>query len=131
MTHPAIPAPFVYNATILTVHDGDTLTVRVDRGNRDYSEWDIRLLGCNAQELAALGGVNARDHLRELLPAGTRVVLQTVRPDKYGGRWLARVWYPTTGGPVDLAQHLIDTGWAAAWDGKGAKPVPAWPRPVG
>lgn len=128
-----IPAPFLFNATVVRVHDGDTISVVVDRGMYDYTgstdhPIPFRLLGMAARELAEPGGMQARDNLAGLLPAGTLVVLATVKPDKYGPRWLGRLLFNTTGGEQDLATLLILTGWAAAWDGRGAQPKPPWPR---
>lgn len=125
-----IPAPFLYNAWVLSVHDGDTLTVKVDRGNKDYSEWNIRVLGLNARELAQDGGKEAASNLQTLLPVGTQVVLETVKPDKYAGRYDAKVWFSHGGQVVELTPLLIQTQWAAAWNGEGARPLPPWPRQV-
>lgn len=123
-----LPAPFIYNAWVLSNHDGDTLTVKVDRGNKDYSEWNIRLLGCNARELADTGGKEARDNLHALLPAGTAIVLETVKPDKYAGRYDAKVWFRHGGKVIELTELLAGEGWVATWDGRGERPVPSWPR---
>jgi endonuclease YncB( thermonuclease family) len=125
-----IPTPFVYNAWIIEVHDGDTVLCKVDRGNRDYSAWSIRLLGCNAIELADPGGVEARDNLAALLPVGTPVTLYTVKPDKYGGRMDAFVHFLRDGKEEELSSLLISTGWAALYTGLGSKNVPVWPRVI-
>lgn len=130
---PPVPAPEQWNATVDEVggwHDGDTVRVIVDRGDGDFSRWAIRLLGASCRELADEGGPEARDALAALLPAGTPVVLVDERPDKYGGRHLARVVVDLGAGSVDLAEHLIAEGWALPWDGKGEQPKPAWPRAV-
>jgi micrococcal nuclease len=122
--------PFTYRATVLRVLDGDTLTVDVDLGFGLHHRGDtskglpLRLAGCNARELHDPGGQEARDHLAALLPAGTVLTLRTVRPDKYGGRYDALVDHDGR----DLATYLIATGWAAAWNGAGARPVPPWPN---
>lgn len=134
-----------WTATVTNVHDGDTISVTIDLGatahggDKDYGfhiyresnrlvmHADIRLLGCNAAELAAPGGVEARDHLLEVMPLGTVVRLSTESPDKYGGRYDATVTLPDG---RDLVSLLAATGWAAAWNGVGTKPVPAWPNPA-
>lgn len=125
-----VPAPFVYNATVVRVYDGDTVFVAVDRGFYDYlgsSEHPIpiRLLGMNARELAMPGGKEARDNLASLLPVGAPVVLHTAKPDKFAPRWDAVI---ETAATADLGADLVAAGWAAAWDGTGTKPVPPWPR---
>jgi endonuclease YncB( thermonuclease family) len=125
MTGPA----YRYSAVVVRVVDGDGLVVSVDLG---WSVWlhsqRIRLAGCNARELPEPGGVEARDHLAELLPAGTAVTLATVKIDRYGGRYDAHVTLPDG---RDLVSLLIAAGWAAPWDGRGPRPVPLWPRPKG
>lgn len=118
---------YTYRALIAEVHDGDTLRADVDLG---FNVWlhaqSFRLLGCNARELAEPGGKEARDHLRALLPVGTVVTLTSVKVDKYGSRWDARV---VLADGTDLVAGLITDNWAAPWDGTGTKPVPPWPRP--
>lgn len=141
-----------YQASALSVHDGDTLTASIrlfrfpvwkrllkyitdrDLGFHIYIEsgWlvlhaPIRLLGCNARELAQDGGLEAAANLRALLPVGTQVTLQTVAADKWGTRWDAAVTMPDGS---DLVSGLIAQQWLAAWDGTGPKPVPPWPRTV-
>lgn len=125
-------APYTYNATVVSVHDGDTINVIVDRGMYDYAGCEahpvpVRLVGCNARELREPGGKEARDHVAALLPPGAPVVLTTVKPDKYAPRWDAQV---ATAAIPDLAAHLVTDDWAAAWDGTGRAPVPPWPRTV-
>lgn len=131
-------------ATVLNVHDGDSIKVAIrlartrrrdsDLGFHIYTEhgWlvlhaAVRLLGCNAIELANPGGVEARDHLASLLPVGTLVTLSTVLDDKYGGRFDAAAQLPDGS---DLVAALIAEQWAAEWNGLGPKPTPPWPRTV-
>jgi len=136
-------------AIVTNVHDGDTIDATIllglapagrdtDYGFHVYREthdghaWlvlhgSIRLLGCNARELAMPGGVEARDNLAALLPVGSTVTLATASPDKFGGRYDAAIFLPDGS---DLVAQLITGQWAAAWDGTGAKPVPPWPRTV-
>lgn len=118
-----------YTAVVVEVHDGDTFTADVDLG---FGVWlrgqSYRLAGCNARELAEPGGIEARDHLRVPLPAGARVTLTSIRPDKYGGRYDAAVTLPDGS---DLTNLLVADGWAALWNGRGSRPVPPWPRAAG
>ena len=120
--------PYTYRATVLEVHDGDTIKADLDLGLNVWIKGAaLRLLGCNARELSEPGGTEARDHLSGILPVGTVVTLHTVKPDKFGGRYDAQV---ELGDGTDLVALLISTGWAAAWDGTGTKPVPPWPIPA-
>lgn len=114
----------MFNAEVLDVTDGDTLLCRVDRGMRDYSTWSVRVLGINCWGRETEAGAAAREYVRSILPVGSLVILHTVKPDKFGGRVLADVRYP--GG--SLAGHLVLSGWAAPWAGRGERPYPAWPR---
>lgn len=117
---------YTYNAAIVRVIDGDTLVVNIDLGFHTWrNEQTIRLLGCNAREIHDQGGPEARDNLTAMLPAGTPVVVSTVAPDKYADRYDASI---TVKG-VDLVQTLITSNWAAAWNGRGDRPQPPWPRP--
>lgn len=118
-------APYVYRATVLSVHDCDTLTARIDLGCCVSIEYSVRLLGCNARELAQPGGIEARDHLRSVLPVGAQFLLTSVHFDKWAGRIDGAI---TLADGADLVGQLIAGQWAAAWDGKGVKPVPPWPR---
>jgi endonuclease YncB( thermonuclease family) len=123
---------YEYYAVVRSVHDGDTITCDVDLGLGTWSHGLVlRLYGCNARELTDPGGAEARDNLASLLPLGSRVVVRSYKTgrdlphDKYSGRYDASITLPDGD---DLVTLLIAGQWAAAWDGKGAKPVPPWPR---
>jgi len=60
-------------------------------GHRIRLREDVRLLGCNARELSMAGGPEAAQHLAELLPPGLWVTVETFKPDKFGGRYDARI----------------------------------------
>ena len=98
-----------YQATVLSIHDGDTMTLKIDMGRRIYSEDSIRLYRINAPELSQAGGKEARDYLRSLVPLGALVRVQTHKNarDKYG-RWLGDVWY----NGICVNDHLVDSGHA-------------------
>ena len=117
--------PYTYRATVVSVHDGDTFTAILDLGFDLSFRTSVRLAGCNARELAMPGGKEARDHLAELL-ADQHIVLASAKWDKYGGRIDAVV--TLVDGGLALSARLVADGWAAAWDGRGPAPVPAWPR---
>ena len=95
-----------YQATVLSIHDGDTMNLRFDLGRRIYSEDSIRLYRINAPELSQAGGKEARNYLRSLVPIGAVVRVQTHKnaSDKYG-RWLGDVWY----NGICLNDHLVDS----------------------
>jgi micrococcal nuclease len=122
----AFDPSFRYAAELVRVIDGDTVVLDVDLG---FGVWiraqSFRLLGINAREKSQAGGAAARENLSRLLPAGARLVVTSVKPDKYGGRYDGAL---TLADGRDVSRELIVTGWAAPWDGTGAKPVPPWPR---
>jgi micrococcal nuclease len=131
---------YTYRGQVLEVHDGDTVRLDLDLGvgtsHRDIDlgfdvhilgrrlrlREDVRLYGCNAIELAQPGGTEARDHLASLLPVGTWASVETIKNDKYGGRYDAKITLPDGS---DLTARMIADGYAAPWDGIGPKTVPA------
>lgn len=118
----------VYPARVIRIVDGDTVVADVDLGFGIYRmAQTFRLLGCNAREHTQSGGMEARAHLVSLMPAGTVVTLTSVKNDKFGGRYDATITLPDG---QDLVLLLVATGWVAAWDGVGVKPIPPWPRPM-
>lgn len=114
---------FEYQATVLRVHDGDTVVLDVDLGFRSHIvEMPIRILGINAPELSTTAGKAALAFAQGLAPAGVAVTLRSEkdRADKFGGRWLGHIELPNG---RDFAENMINAGHAKPWDGKGAKPV--------
>lgn len=102
-----------YRATVISNHDGDTITLEIDLGRRTYTVDSIRLLGINAPELSEPGGKEARDFLRCLCPAKTEVRIQTFKNknDKYG-RWLGVVFLPGEDAPISVNNLLVESGHA-------------------
>jgi hypothetical protein len=125
----SVPTPYVYNAAVTRVVDGDTLEALVSFGFfLAIGPIPIRILGINARELHDPGGVEARDNLTGMLPPGTPIVLHTAKPDKFAPRWDALI---ETAGIPDLSGYLIAQQWAAAYFGAGTKNVAPWPRTIG
>jgi micrococcal nuclease len=131
-----------YKATVVKIHDGDTLDVdlllipgrRHLVGDKDFGfnvhrdaagVWirrqSVRLLGCNAPELATPAGKIALAYLETILHLGDIVTLVSHSWDKYGGRIDGDIGLPDG---RDLATVMIAAGQAAPWDGTGVKPVP-------
>ena len=102
-----------YNATVISVHDGDTCRLDVDLGFYTHRLMNIRWYGVNAPELSTPAGIEARDYLRGLLPAGATVVLTSIRDraDKYGDRWLGII---TLDG-VNLNDLMVSSGHAVVY----------------
>jgi endonuclease YncB( thermonuclease family) len=137
VTSREVAFPRTYPAVVVSVHDGDTAKVFLDRGGDDWWLTDLRLYGCAARELKDPGGPEARDYLAGLLtritPPTVPAMLQAkwqgtceaLRWDKFGGRVDGRLWLPDS--PLDVSALLIRAGFAAVWDGRGPQPKPPWP----
>jgi endonuclease YncB( thermonuclease family) len=132
-----------YSATVVSIHDGDTLSVDVvlvgDRHHRHDADRDlgfnvhevsgvgivlerqaVRLVGCDAPELRTIAGKEALAFLETFLKVGDVVGLVSLGWDKYGGRVDGKV---RLADGRDLTQVMIDAGHAAAWDGQGPRPA--------
>lgn len=120
-------SPRVYPAVVVAVHDGDTVEVTASLGFDVWRNVSVRLSGINAIELAQPGGKDARDHLIGLMPVGSVVTLTSLSYDKYGGRVDGTLGLS---GGRDASAVMVADGFAAAWNGKGPRPVPPWPIPV-
>lgn len=116
----------VHDATVLEIHDGDTLLAMVDVDFRIYHKIPIRLNGIDAPELLFPhgGGPNpagqaAHEHLIALIN-NQPIILRTFKnpEDKYG-RWLADV---LTGAGINLCEQMILDGFALPYTGHGPKP---------
>lgn len=103
---------YLYLATIVSVYDGDTITVDIDLGfGVELKKQKIRLFGIDAPEVRGEErpeGLKTRDWLREKLLEGTVVLLKTHR-DRKGkyGRWLAEVSIDEEGDSVCLNQRML------------------------
>ena len=86
---------YTYNAKIIKVYDGDTVTALVDLGFKISFEMKLRLNRINAPEIRGIEkekGKITRDRLRELILDKT-VVIKTNK-DKTGkyGRYIADIY---------------------------------------
>ena len=102
-----------YHATVVSVHDGDSITCEIEMGCKiRLTNYKIRLSGINAPELSAPGGQEAAAYLRKQVD-GKRIVLMTYRDatGKYG-RLLAVVWLKRSQNWKNINQKLLLTGHA-------------------
>lgn len=120
--------PYVRNATLLEVIDGDTVRLDVDLGYFVHEHVPHRLFGINAPEKNTVAGKAAVAFMRDLLPVGSKVIVRSTKAkqdgiasDKYGGRFLAHLYVAQSG--LYVNQHLVDSGFAFTWDGSGIKPT--------
>jgi endonuclease YncB( thermonuclease family) len=114
------PAGFVWQfpAVIDRVVDGDSLEVHVlQSAGRVEHGVNVRLEGCNAIELKAEFGREARTYLAALAPPGTAIMLLHRKREKFG-RLLARA---ILADGTDLSTALLT---AKASDGTTPLAVP-------
>lgn len=113
-------------ATVLEVHDGDTLFFRPDGDclPKLFQRMGLRFLGCDTPELR-----DKRPEIREQAHAalaytaerikpGQVVVIKNVKWDKFGGRVDGTIEVDG----VNLCTLLIDAGLARPFNGQGSKP---------
>lgn len=113
---------YEYAATVVDVHDGDTITVDIDLGlDMCARSQKLRLNGINAPELNTPAGKLAREYLADILLPAPDVTVQTIkdRREKYG-RYLAVV-IDSSG--RNLNELLVSSGHALRWNGEGPRPV--------
>lgn len=104
---------YEYQATILDIHDGDSLKVRIDLGMRTTRIERLRLYGINAPELSTPEGKAARAYLQTLLKIGDTATIRTHKDkqEKYG-RWLAEVLSSEL---VDVNASMVSSGHAVRY----------------
>lgn len=87
---------YTYRANVVSIYDGDTITVDIDLGfSIVLRQQSVRLARINAPEVrgsSAELGLKSRDALRDKI-MGKTVLLRTIRDsrEKYG-RWLGEIW---------------------------------------
>lgn len=120
-------------ATVVSVADGDTMTVRL----ADGTEAKVRFLSIDTPESHANQhgadmpeGHRASDFTKALLPAGTTVTLNSpkaaLEKDRYG-RLLA---YVVMSDAVTAQEKIVTAGWSVYWRKYGEAPAPLHERLV-
>lgn len=119
--------PFVYNAIIDRVVDGDTVDVHIDLG---FNTWlmnrRIRLNGIDTPEtrttdlLEKQFGLLAKSVVEELCPAGSKIIVETVidNNDKFG-----RILGTIVANGINVNQYLIENRFAVAYYGQNKDDV--------
>jgi micrococcal nuclease len=111
---------YYYRASVLSVYDGDTITVNVELGfNINFIE-TIRLARIDAWELRGTErakGLEARDWLRSAIPPDSTVYIHTIK-DKKGkyGRYLGDIYVFENGNFICLNDELVLEGHAVYKD---------------
>ena len=108
---------FEYSAEVVSVHDGDTLTLDVDLGFSIHAHHPLRLAGVNAPELATQAGKDALTWVLQWLKDNPGpYVLRTQKGDeteKYG-RYLGTL--TSTPSQRTLNLDLLAAGQAVAYN---------------
>ncbi len=113
-----------YKAEVISVYDGDTVTLMIDQGMKHFARVKVRLVGINTPEIRTTDleekerGYKAKNFLKDLIE-GKTVVVHTVKKGKFG-RWLGVLWLYEED-MTELGQSLndlmIQEGHAVAYDG--------------
>lgn len=109
---------FRYRAALVSVHDGDTVTVDIDLGLRIWARGQqCRLAGINAPELSTTLGKTAKQALVDKLQ-GKPLVVETIRDsrEKYG-RWLLRLHVEESHGWECVNDWMLANHYADPYDG--------------
>lgn len=104
-------SPRSYPATVLSVHDGDTITALVDLGFDLQFHTSVRLAHLDAPELPTPEGFRSRDALKALV-GGKPVVILSPGRDKYG-RVLGTIFL----GETNVNALLLQRGLAKPYEG--------------
>jgi len=117
--------PFIYQATLVKVVDGDTIDVTLDLGfNVLLHNQRVRLAGIDTPESRTRNkeekvlGLAAKARLREIIEKDPKFKVQSLGKGKYG-RILG---IPYTIDGQDICQMLIEEGHAREYDGGKKKP---------
>ena len=113
-----------YKAEVISVYDGDTVTLMIDQGMKHFARVKVRLVGINTPEIRTTDleekerGYKAKNFLKDLIE-GKTVIVHTVKKGKFG-RWLGVLWLYEED-MAELGQSLndlmIQEGHAVAYDG--------------
>ncbi len=114
---------FVYEAKVLDIHDGDTISVEIDLGFQITFKDKIRFYGLNAPELRVRDekrklvenplGLKTLEVVKSFIKVGDTITLETVKDkkEKYG-RYLANVYVSKGKEQVLLNKYLLDNNFA-------------------
>ena len=110
------------SAQVISVYDGDTITVEADVWPGMTWSGSVRVDGVDTPEIRGRCekeirmAIAARDFVRE--KAGEKIALLNVKRGKYAGRVIADVQLANG---KDLAQALIEAGLGRPYDGGARK----------
>ncbi len=111
---------YTYNAKIIAVYDGDTVTAEIDLGFKIKLVEKFRLFGINAPEMRGsekVAGKESRDWLRERIL--DKNVIITTKKDKKGkyGRYIGTIYLSfEDGNGISINRELVEAGHAVFKD---------------
>lgn len=112
---------FVYEAKVLDIHDGDTISVEIDLGFQLGFKDKIRFYGVNAPELKVRNeakklvanplGLETLEVVKSFIKVGDTIILETIKDkkEKYG-RYLANVYVTKGKEQINLNAYLLKNG---------------------
>jgi micrococcal nuclease len=118
--------PWIYNAEVKKVVDGDTFDIIIDLGFDTFRKGRVRLYGINTPESRTTNleekkmGLAAKEFTDQwITAAGHKIKIETIldKNEKYG-RILARVWNETG---ESLNEAIVKSGLAREYYGVGDK----------
>ncbi|MFA7255386.1 MAG: DUF1016 N-terminal domain-containing protein [Candidatus Omnitrophota bacterium] len=103
---------YTYKIEVLDIIDGDTIKAVIDLGFGFRTVQTLRLRGMDAPEIATADGKAAKEFLEKLLAPSSKVIIRTVKSDKYD-RYLADVFLANEGGKEQYVNNqLLEEGHA-------------------
>ena len=113
-----------YKAKVISVYDGDTITLMIDQGMKHFARVKVRMIGINTPEIRTKDldekqrGYQAKEYLQRRIE-GKDIIVHTVKKGKFG-RWLGVIWdYDENLDELgeSLNDEMIRMGHAFAYDG--------------
>jgi micrococcal nuclease len=100
----------LYEGQVVKIVDGDTIDLEIDLGFRTSVRVRAHLMGINAPELSTQVGRELRDLLRDVIPVGSYLNIETFKnhPNKHG-TWLAVIQRPMTGAFWEEQDPKVET----------------------
>lgn len=97
---------YTYKIEVLDIIDGDTIKAVIDLGFGFRTVQTLRLRGIDAPELPTADGKAAKEFLEKLLAPSSKVLIRTVKSDKYD-RYLADIFMTDEKGKEQYLNNLL------------------------
>lgn len=110
---------YIYEAKVLSIHDGDTISVEIDLGFQMRFTDKIRFYGVNAPELKIRNenkklvsnpqGQITLQAIQSLIKVGDIIIIETIKDNKEKyGRYLANIYVTDKDKQIFVNQYLLD-----------------------